>query len=575
VPETTAATFCATLVDEWARGGLTDAVVAPGSRSTPMVLALAADERIRVLVHPDERSAGFVALGLGMVRRRPAVVVTTSGTAAVELHPAVVEAHEARVPLLVCTADRPPELRGVGAPQTIDQQQLYGSAVRLFVDAGAPDDAMADSWRSLASQAFVATMDRPPGPVHLNLPFRDPLVGTPGRLPSAAEGSRAWHIPGVWTFTLDEPTVDSLASVIGGRRGLIIAGGGIDEPGEVQAYADQLGWPVLADPRSGCRTPDPSTVSHFDAILRSPGAAHDLAPEVVLRLGSLPASKVLGRWLAGLDAWQLAIETDGVRYDPDRQLAAVVAAEPGAACAALRAHDERDPSPAPDGWRAAWARADAVAAEAITEVLGRPTSLTEPAVARDVVRALPNGSVLMVSSSMPVRDVEWFSAPRSRLRVLANRGANGIDGVVSTAVGVALARAAVAPGPTALLIGDLALLHDTNGLLGAARRDIDLTIVVVDNDGGGIFSFLPQADELERDPFERLFGTPHGVDLCGLLAAHGIGSRRIERPGDLGPAVAESAGLGGVHAIVVPTDRSANVEVHRELESAVVNALES
>jgi 2-succinyl-5-enolpyruvyl-6-hydroxy-3-cyclohexene-1-carboxylate synthase len=570
---TAAATFCATLVDEWVRGGVTDAVVAPGSRSTPLVLALEAHPAVRVHVHHDERSAGYVALGIGMARRRPAVVVTTSGTAAVELHPAVVEAHEARVPMLVCTADRPPELHGVGAPQTIDQQQLYGHAVRRFIDPGAPDDAMSGAWRSLAAQALVATMDSPPGPVHLNLPFRDPLVGQPGPLPKAIEPGRAWHVPAVQSTAPDETTVDSLASAMEGRRGVLVAGGGVEDPDEVHALAELLGWPVLADPRSGCRTPAPSTVSHFDALLRVPGLSRRLAPEVVVRLGSLPASKVLGQWLAGLDAWQLAIESDGVRYDPERNLDGIVVAEPGETCGRLRARLESSPAAPVDGWRGEWVHADAVAAEAIAGVLAGHEEPTEPAVARDVVGRMPEGTALVVSSSMPIRDVEWFAAPREHVRVLSNRGANGIDGVVSTAVGVALAQATTSPGPTALLIGDVAFLHDTNGLLGAARRGVDLVVVVIDNDGGGIFSFLPQADALGPDPFERLYGTPHGVDLVQLAAAHGIGARRVGRQAEVGPAVAEAAALGGLHVLVVPTDRAANVAVHREIDAAVAAAL--
>jgi 2-succinyl-5-enolpyruvyl-6-hydroxy-3-cyclohexene-1-carboxylate synthase len=574
--ETTAATFCATLVDEWVRGGLTDAVIAPGSRSTPMALALAADGRVRIQVHHDERSAGFMAVGIGLATRRPAVVLCTSGTAAVELHPAVVEAHEAKVPMLVCTADRPPELHGVGAPQTIDQQRLYGGAVRWFVDLGVPDAAMAGSWRSLAAQAFVASVARPPGPVHLDLRFRDPLVGRAGTLPPGRDQGRPWHRPQI-AAAPDAATLEVLADAVGGRRGVIVAGGGIEDPSGVHALAQVLGWPVLADARSGCRLPEARTISHFDALLRVPTLAEELAPQVVLRLGSPPASKVLGQWLAGLDAWQVAIEADGSRYDPDRNLDGLVAGPPGAVCASMTA---RLPAESvPEGWVERWAHADAVAAESIADVLSHHRQPTEPAIARDVLGALPDGSALVVSSSMPVRDLEWFASPRAEVTVLANRGANGIDGVVSTAVGVAVSRAPsgrTGPddgGPTVLLIGDVALLHDTNGLLGAARRDIDLTIVVVDNDGGGIFSFLPQAGALDESRFELLFGTPHGVDLVGLAAAHGIGGRRLARQEEVAEAVRQSVALGGVHLVVVPTDRAANVAVHAEIDAAVAAAL--
>jgi 2-succinyl-5-enolpyruvyl-6-hydroxy-3-cyclohexene-1-carboxylate synthase len=571
--ETTAATFCATLVDEWIRGGLTDAVVCPGSRSTPLVMALSERAELRVHVHHDERSGGFLALGLGLASGRPALVLTTSGTAATELHAAVVEAHEAKVPMLVCTADRPPELHGVGAPQTIDQQHLYGNAVRRYLDPGTPDVTMASSWRSLAAQALDATIERPPGPVHLNLPFRDPLVGRAGRMPGPTGGQRPRHLPAVRSSAPDATTVESIAAAINGRRGIVVAGGGIAEPEEVHRLADAVGWPVLADPRSGCRTPASSTISHFDAVLRASDVARRLRPEVVLRLGSSPASKVLTQWLAGLDAWQLAVEADGTRYDPDRNLDGVVVAEPGEACRQVRLHLERAGGPAIADWAGEWAHADAVAGEAIAAVLGAHVEPTEPAIARDVVRTIPDGSTLVVASSMPVRDVEWVAAPREGLRVVANRGANGIDGTISTAVGVALGSHRVRPAPTVLLLGDVAFLHDTNGLLGAAQRGIDLTIVVVDNDGGGIFSFLPQADALAAGPFERYFGTPHGVDLAGLAAAHGISARRLARQSEVAPAVAEAVALGGVHVVVVPTSRPDNVKVHREVEAAVAAAL--
>jgi len=581
---TTTATFCATLVDEWVRAGVTDAVVCPGSRSTPMALALAADDRVRLHVHHDERAAAFMALGLGLATGQPAVVLTTSGTAAVELHPAVVEAHHAKVPLLVVTADRPPELRDVGAPQTIDQQHLYGGAVRWFLDPGVPADEMRNQWRSLASRSVAMTLASPPGPVHLNLPFRDPLVGEPGPLPAGRPRDGAWH--GVATRLPDAAEVDvaALADACAGRRGVIVAGGGIRDAEAVHALAATLRWPVLADPRSGCRLPRPATISHFDALLRVPEVAAALAPDIVLRLGALPASKVLGQWLATLDAWQIALEADGTVYDPDRSLNALLAVDPGVACErlALELRDgpesvdryavEGDGIVAPDGWLEQWAHLDAEAAAVLQTSIVAHTEITEPAVARDVVAALPEGSSLVVSSSMPVRDVEWFSAPREHLEVLANRGANGIDGVVSTAVGVALANRR-ADATTAVLIGDVAFLHDSNALLGIVARGIDLVIVVIDNDGGGIFSFLPQAGALEASRFEQLFGTPHGVDIETLAAAHRITATPVDQPRDLRPMIEKAAAAGGVHLVVVRTDRAANVDVHDELHAVMADAV--
>jgi 2-succinyl-5-enolpyruvyl-6-hydroxy-3-cyclohexene-1-carboxylate synthase len=325
--------------------------------------------------------------------------------------------------------------------------------------------------------------------------------------------------------------------------------------------------------------PSAEVVSHADAVLRSEVRALDLAPEVVLRLGSPPASKVLGRWLAdlaGSGVWQAGIDRWGGLYDPERVLDCVVAAEPGALLAAVaRAGTDR----APEGWLTAWAGADATAASALDRVLTDRPTISEPAVARDVVAALPEGSTLVVSSSMPVRDVEWYASPREGLRVLANRGANGIDGVVSTAVGVALVadadRAAGHPsGPTAVLVGDVAFLHDTNALLGLGERGVDLTIVVVDNRGGGIFSFLPQAGALATERFEQLFGTPHEVDVPTLAAAHGLVTVEAKTPADVGSAVAASAATGGARVVLVRTDRSENVTVHDALHAAVVRALE-
>jgi 2-succinyl-5-enolpyruvyl-6-hydroxy-3-cyclohexene-1-carboxylate synthase len=568
---TVAATFCATVVDEWVRGGVTDAVVAPGSRSTPMALALAADERVRVHVHHDERAAAFLALGIGVATGRPAVVLTTSGTAAVELHPAVVEAHHANVPLLAVTADRPPELQGVGAPQTIDQTRLYGTAVRHVAEPGVPDDATRGQWRSIAAEALRHTVASPPGPVHVNLAFRDPLVGEPGPLPPGRPGGASWH--GAVEIRPEPLDLDlgALADAVVGRSGVIVAGGGISDPEGVHLLAGLLRWPVLADPRSGCRVRLPWTVSHFDAVLRTRADDAALRPELVLRFGSLPASKVLGQWLASLDAWQVGVDADGSRYDPDRGLGALLTAEPGTFARALATKltgAEAGEGHAVDIGRA-WISADTEVAAALTAVLAGHAEVTEPGIAREVVAALPADSNLVVSSSMPVRDVEWYSSPRSGVTVHANRGANGIDGVVSTAVGVALGSGR----PTAVLIGDVAFLHDTNALLGIAARGVDLAVVVVDNDGGGIFSFLPQAGALAPERFEQLFGTPHGVDPGAIAAAHGLDVTRIDRADEVAPALAAALATGGVHVLVARTDRAANVALHDEIHAACASAI--
>ncbi|MGI8759348.1 MAG: 2-succinyl-5-enolpyruvyl-6-hydroxy-3-cyclohexene-1-carboxylic-acid synthase [Acidimicrobiales bacterium] len=562
------AAFAATLVDEWARAGVGHAVVSPGSRSAPLALALAAEPRLRLHVHLDERSAGFMALGIGKATGVPAVVLTTSGTAAVELHPAVVEAAQSRVPLLACTANRPAELHGIGAPQTVDQTHLFGRAVRWFCQPGVATATTATTWRSLAARTVAEAMGSPPGPVHLDLAFCDPLVARPGALPPGRAGGGGWHQLPRWSSSPEPAELAEVEAVVDGQTGVIVAGAGSGAPGAVHALAAVLGWPVLADPPSGCRDPAPATVAAFDAVLRHPRFADEHRPAVVLRLGEPPASKVLAEWLARSGARQVVIERHGTWLDPARTAAMVVAGDPSAWCAALAGR--AGPGEAGVGWAASWAAAEAVAQEAIEVVVARRGGLTEPGVARTTAAALPAGTTLVVASSMPVRDLEWYAAPRHGLRVLANRGANGIDGMVSTTAGVALASG----GPTALLVGDLAFLHDANGLLGLAERAVDLTIVVVDNAGGGIFSFLPAAELLAPERFELLFGTPQRADLAALAAAHGVAASAVRDLAELGAALEEPQPAGGTRALIATTDRHENVAVHDEVHAEVATALD-
>lgn len=543
--------FCATLVDEWVREGLTDAVVCPGSRSTPMAVALHEDERVRVHVHIDERSGSFLALGLARAMGRPVAVLCTSGTAAAEFHAAVVEADLDRVPLLVLTADRPPRLRGVGAPQTIDQVDLYGTTVRASIDAPVPDPAAASTWRALAREAWRSCIGDAPGPVQLNLPFDEPLLDERFDLPPVDDDDR-------FVVTSGSPFAAA------GRlpaRGVILAGAAIDDPDAVLEFASTFGWPVLADPRSGCRVPHPDVIAHADALVRGDGPHLDA--EVIVRFGPLPASKVVNQWLASLDVPHVHVDPRRALDDPHGVVTSVVHLEASQWTASVLAVASPDVAPE---WLEVWRRADDAAERAI-DVVATQQGLSEPGVARAVVASVPHGGSLVLSSSMPVRDVEWFASPRTGIDVHVNRGANGIDGVVSTAVGVALAGR-----PTALLIGDVAFLHDTNGLLGLDRREANLCIVVVDNDGGGIFSFLPQSEALDHESFESLFGTPHGVDLAMLAHAHGLPV--LDAVDDASVAVAVRAALatGGVHIVRVRTDRQRNVAVHEQLHTAAFDA---
>lgn len=539
------ATFCATLVDEWVRNGLTDAVVCPGSRSTPMAVALASDARVRVQVHHDERSGSFMALGLARATGRAVLVLSTSGTAAVEFHPAVVEADLDRVPLLVVTADRPPRLRGIGAPQTIDQVDLFGTAVRSSDDAPVPASANASTWRGLARRTWWATCGADPGPVHCNLPFDEPLLGAPMSLPPlddeldvVVDSGDPFTLPG------SLPT-----------HGVIIAGSGIDDPQVLLQLGEVLGWPILADPRSGCRVNHRCVIAHGDTLMRGNGQQSEV--EMILRFGTLPASKVIGEWVGSTDVPHVHIDPSASVNDPSRSVTARVRQSASDYCRSVIELVE----PVEDmSWVECWRRADDAVEVAIENALPSEDSITEPGVARNVVASVPAGGALVVSSSMPIRDVEWFGARREGLRVFANRGANGIDGVVSTAVGVALSGV-----PTALLIGDVAFLHDTNGLLGLEARGVDLCIVVIDNDGGGIFSFLPQASILDNAQFERLFGTPHGVDLAMLAHAHGLPVLEASDDRSVGLAVQGALISGGVHIVLARSDRTANVALHDDL----------
>ena len=560
-------TFCTTLVDEWVRCGLTHAVISPGSRSTPMALALAEDGRLEVQVHHDERSASFMALGIARATGRPAVVLTTSGTAAVQLHAAVVEADLDRVPMLVLTADRPPELQGIGAPQTINQVALFGTSVRAFIDAGPPELGAADSWRALARRALAVTTVAANGPVQLNLPFREPLVGELLELPPLLPHEHSGPVPGIFEPLEGSDTgseLSDLADVMSGRRGLIVAGAGIDVPEDVLAFAGAVGWPVLADQRSGCRLDHPAVIAHGDAILRVSSAL--LEPEVILRLGAPLASKVLSQWLGSCGADQVLVDPDAIWRDPEQSAGRRIAEEPSSLCRFLM--DEQLVGADAD-WLQCWRQADDAAELAIAKLLAAQLTPTEPGIARAVMHTVPDGAHVVVSSSMPIRDVEWFAARRDSVTVHANRGANGIDGVVSTAVGVAASGI-----PTALLIGDVAFLHDTNGLLGLAARQLDLCLVVIDNDGGGIFSFLPQRTSLDSERFEQLFGTPHGVDITTLANAHGLAVLEANDDQAAAAAITASFAAGGSHVVLVRTTRDSNTELHERLHAVTTEAIE-
>jgi len=559
------------LVDELVRGGVTEACLAPGSRSAPVALALAQDDRVRLHVHLDERSAAFFALGTARVTGRPAIVLTTSGTAAANLHPAVLEAHHGRVPLLACTADRPPELRDTGAGQTIDQRGLFGGALRWEADPGPPEDRrdVGAHWRSIAARAVAASLGPPAGPVHLNLPFREPLVPTGAELVPAA--GRPDGAPWVRVATpVQTPDDETVARVVGAvrraPRGALLAGWGAHvSPVTAARFASAAGWPVLADPLSGLRT-GANAVSTYDPLLRAPGFGDARRPDVALRVGAPLTGKTANAWIDGVPLW--SVDPDRAWLDPQRGASELLACDAELLLAAVA--DALGPTRG-SAWLDEWLAAEEAARAALDELLDDWEDPFEGRVARDLVAGLADGSRLVVASSMPVRDVESFAAARDGLRIVANRGVNGIDGFTSTVLGAS----AVAIGPVVALLGDLCFLHDTNGLLGASDRGIDATLVVLDNDGGGIFSFLPQADSslVDGSHFETVFGTPHGLDLSAIAVAHGVSCIEIEKAGALLPAVHDSIRAGGVRVVLVRTTRADNVQRHRDAWAAVANAV--
>ena len=524
------------------------------------------------------------------------MVLCTSGTAAANFHPAVLEADHARAPLLVLTADRPPELRGTGANQAADQLKLYGPAVRWFCEVGVPadDPAAGRYWRSLASRAWAEATGPPAGPIHLNLAFTDPLVPldpssleaedrprpsddpTPGRdlrLPGEPAEGRPGGAP--WTAAPSgvraaaPEDVAALADAVrASPRGLLVAGWGADlDPAAVDAFVAASGWPVLADPLSGARR-GPAAISTYDGLLRAPRFAAGHRPDLVVRFGGAPTTKALTAWLDP-SVRQVLVDPAAGWLDPGRSASLRLTADPSVLLAATAALLEaRGPGPAPGPWLQEWLEAERLARETIDGLLEEWTEPFEGRVARDMVAWMPDGGTLVVGSSMPVRDVDAFARPRDGLRLVANRGLSGIDGFVATALGVA----AAGDEPVAALCGDLTLLHDASSLLGAAGRQRGAVLVVCDNDGGGIFSFLPQA-RLPAELFEPLFGTPHGLDLTALAAAARVPWRVVEKAADLVPALDAALAGGGTQLVLVRGDRAANLARHRALTEAVTAAV--
>ena len=566
------------LVEELARGGVRLAVVSPGSRSTPLAVALWRQQEIEVSVILDERSAAFFALGAAQATGTPVAMLCTSGTAAANYHPAICEADESALPLIALTADRPPELRGIGAGQTIDQIKLYGSSVRWFCEVGThdADDGGLLHYRSVACRALAAARGEPrPGPVHLNLPWREPLapITVEGALtatdPLALEGRDVRPMTAVTPIDLEPSAflLDEVAGhIAGAQTGVIVAGRQLNpelrEP--LAALARASGFPILAEPTSQlrCGPHDRShVVSTYDHLLRDEAFSEATKPDLVLRFGEMPTSKPLRTWLAQSGADQIVVDPRGGWNEPTARAAAILRADPTELASgwAARLGEEQRPAPA------RWLEAEAAARKALSSELESLGEMTEPGLHLALGQTHADGDLVYTASSMPIRDQEAFLPPsETDALFLCNRGTNGIDGLVSSGIGAAQASGR----PTTIVTGDLGLLHEIGGL--ATLRDVStpVRIVVINNDGGGIFSFLPQAEALDSGEFEALLGTPRGVDVAKAAALFDLPYRCLKSLAELPGALS-----AGTSLVEVAVDRDSNVMHHRSLTDRVLRAI--
>ena len=552
--------FAVTFVDELAAQGVEYACVSPGSRSAPVAMALQRHPKIKVLMHVDERSGSFFGLGLAKATGKPVVLLCTSGTAAAEFHPAVVEASYSGTPLIVITADRPPELQGAGANQSIDQQRLYGTAVRWFFDPGAPVELpnAARLWRRLAARAYA---EAAVGPVHLNLPFREPLVLPPGQMAmpigvagQAVSRGRMLPTPG---------QVAALASALQRAQRPLVIAGEMRDGDRLAPALHRLGLPVLAEPTSQLRRPETgAAIESYEALLRA-GWSLQHGPDLVIRLGGMPTSRALNKWLAAASAPTFLVDPDHAWRDQDHVATSIFACDPQPLLEAL-------PPLERVSWREQWVAAGKRATAAIAATLVS-TPLHEGHVVRALSSRLPDPGQVFIGSSMPIRAAEAFlPQARPQQRFFGNRGASGIDGLVSTGLGLAAGRVNT---PTVLLLGDLSLYHDMNGLWALRRHGVRATVVVCDNDGGGVFNFLPQAQH--QDLFEEIFATPLGVDLSQVARLYGLVYSPVTDRSGLEPAIADAIAAPTPTMVVVRFKREDSVNGHRLCWEAAAAALRS
>lgn len=574
-------------VDELLRHGVNQAVVCPGSRSTPLAIALARrPEEMRIWLELDERSAGFFALGMARALKQPVMLICTSGTAVANFMPAVVEAHLSRIPLLVLTADRPPELRDNGAPQAIDQIKIFGNYVKWFSEVALPEasNEMLRYVRTLAGRAATTANTVPSGPVHLNFPFREPLVPIEGELPPVAKRDKmAWqgrennqaYVEAV--APLRAVPARQLAEVVvmltSAERGLIVVGpqADLNLASAVNKLSQVTGYPILADPLSQVRSQ--RIINNYDAFLRLPRFRDNLQPDLILRFGAAPTSKPLNQYLEHYpDAPMLIVDEAEDWREPSLRAEKFIWSDPLVFCDIVTALIKSNPDMMinPE-WEEQWQEVSQLTAEVINAKFADNDELFEGQVFAELNALLPENSTLFVGNSMPVRDLDTFFNGDHTAQILCNRGANGIDGVVSSALGTAAALDVqgvdTVTTPLVLVIGDISFYHDMNGLLAAKMHKLNATIILLNNDGGGIFSFLAQSNYPQY--FEQLFGTPHGLNFAPAAQMYGADYTQVENWADFRAACQKAFQQPGLKIIEVPTNRERNVILHRQLWDAL------
>jgi 2-succinyl-5-enolpyruvyl-6-hydroxy-3-cyclohexene-1-carboxylate synthase len=554
--------------------GVRHVVLSPGSRNTPLVLAFHAHPKLRCHSILDERAAGFIALGLARESGNPVALCCTSGSAAAHYFPAIIEASHSHIPLVVLTADRPPERQGIGEPQTIDQREIFGSYVRFFAQCDVPEPSQTEKTDSaLVHEALSAALSTPKGPIHLNHPFREPLwesgaiyvplEAPPMTLKPKTEGPSSEMVSAIAT------TMEAH------EKGVLLCGprcpGAKEDPfpQAITALAQHLQWPIFAEPSSGLRYGNHNTdtiISSYDAILRCEDFAEEFQPDFVIQIGGTLASRACRQWAEQVPMAQTLLVDPGVRWNREHSDSPLrMDGDPSSLCSGLLEHLR---APREKGWVREWNYADAIATEQAMAACGN--ECWEGSIARTLLDTMPTNSIVHVGSSMPIRDLDAFTATHKRpIRVHANRGANGIDGIMSTALGENLASPHI---PALALMGDLTFLHDSSGVLTAATLAPNLTVVVIDNGGGGIFEFLPISQM--KEGFESLFITPQKTPVLALAQAAGGHGRSVEDWTSFADMLREEIARPGLSVIEVKVDRADNVRRHQDLWEEISEVLE-